>query len=183
MAFFPIIRSSCTWFSLTRNLVCEFSYQYYILSVYMRLKSGDGVTIIKLCMCLQWGPGGGVLTDKWYTGMLKGFEVHFRKFWYIDGWVIVTYPMRPICKIGCILENLAKKAPNFAPNWVLFAEKWYRDGSQNHAFRGIEMVEILNSTLSIPVRIFLKNPPPPGVGPHTNIDICAVSQDRSWRFI
>ena len=32
-------------------------------------------------------PGGGVLTDKWYTGMLKGFEVHFRKFWYIDGWV------------------------------------------------------------------------------------------------
>ena len=22
-------------------------------------------------------PGGGVLTDKWYTGMLKGFEVHF----------------------------------------------------------------------------------------------------------
>ena len=77
----------------------------------MRLKSGDGVTIIKLCMCLQWGPGGGVLTDKWYTGMLKGFEVHFRKFWYIDGWVIVTYPMRPICKIGCILENLAKKHP------------------------------------------------------------------------
>ena len=53
--------------------------------------------------------GGGVLTDKWYTGMLKGFEVHFRKFWYIDGWVIVTYPMRPI---WCILENLAKKAPN-----------------------------------------------------------------------
>ena len=48
--------------------------------------------------------GGGVLTDKWYTGMLNGFEVHFRKFWYIDVWVIVTYPMRPICKIGCFLE-------------------------------------------------------------------------------
>ena len=58
--------------------------------------------------------GEGVLTDKWYTGMLKGFEVHFRKFWYMDGWVIVTYPMRPICKIGCILENLAKKAPNLS---------------------------------------------------------------------
>ena len=42
---------------------------------------------------------------------------------------------------------------------MLFAEKWYTDGSQNHAFRGIEMVEILNSTLSIPVRIFLKNTP------------------------
>ena len=77
----------------------------------------------------------GVLTDKWYTGMLKGFEVHFRKFWYIDGWVIVTYPMRPICKIGCFLENLAKKSTQFAPNWVLFAQKWYRDGLQNHAFR------------------------------------------------
>ena len=68
--------------------------------------------------------------------------------------------MHPICKIGCILENLAKKSTKFAPNWVLFAEKWYRDGSQNHAFRGIEMVEILNSTLSIPVRIFLRTPPP-----------------------
>ena len=56
--------------------------------------------------------GGGVLTDKWHTGMLKGFEVHFRKFWYIDGWVIVTYPMRPICKSGRILENLAKNATN-----------------------------------------------------------------------
>ena len=93
--------------------------------------------------------------------MLKGFEVHFRKFWYIDGWIIVTYPMRPICKIGCILENLAKKAPNL-PQIGCFLVKWYRDGSQNHAFRGIEMVEILNSTSSIPVglRFFLKNPPP-----------------------
>ena len=45
---------------------------------------------------------------------------------------------------------------------MLFTEKWYRDGSENHAFRGIEMVEILNSTLSIPVQIFLKTPPPPG---------------------
>ena len=65
---------------------------------------------------------GGVLTDKWYTGMLKGVEVHFRKFWYIDGWVIVTYPMRPICKIGCILENLAKKAPNL-PQIECFLQK------------------------------------------------------------
>ena len=97
---------------------------------------------------------GRVLTDKWYTGMLKGFEVHFRKFWYIDGWVIVTYPMRPICKIGYIFENLAKEAPNLPQIGCFFAEKWYRDGSQNHAFRGIEMVKILNSTLSIPVQFF-----------------------------
>ena len=67
---------------------------------------------LKQCVFHMGPAGGGVLTDKWYIGMLKGFEVHFRKFWYIDGWVIVTYPMRPICKIGCILENLAKRAPN-----------------------------------------------------------------------
>ena len=53
------------------------------------------------------------------TGMLKGFEVHFRKFWYIGGWVIVTYPMHPICKIGC---NLAKKAPNL-PQIGCFLQK------------------------------------------------------------
>ena len=67
-------------------------------------------------------PGGGVLTDKWYSGMLKGFEVYFRKFWYIDGWVIVTYPMHPICKIGCSLENLAQKAPN-VPQIGCFLQK------------------------------------------------------------
>ena len=66
--------------------------------------------------------GGFRVTDKWYTGILKGFEVHFRKFWYIDGWVIATHPMRPICKIGCILENLAKKAPNL-PQIGCFLQK------------------------------------------------------------
>ena len=76
--------------------------------------------------------------------------------------------MRPICKIGCILENLAKKAPNLPQIGCFLKEKWYRDGSQNHTFRGIEMVEILNSTLSIPVRIFLKNTPPPGLSGWTS---------------
>ena len=37
---------------------------------------------------------------------------------------------------------------------------WYSDGSQNHVSRGIEVVEILKSTLSIPVQNFLKDPPP-----------------------
>ena len=37
---------------------------------------------------------------------------------------------------------------------------WYTDESQNQVSRGIEMVEILKSTLSIPVQIFWKNPPP-----------------------
>ena len=99
---------------------------------------------------------GGVLTDKMVYGDAQRFEVHFRKFWYIDGWVMSHTQCAQFhnlkkknCKIGCILENLALKSTYFATNWVLFAEKWYRDGSQNHAFRGIEMVEILK--LSIPV--------------------------------
>ena len=47
------------------------------------------------------------LFDVYYTQVdarTPGFEVHF---WYIDGWVFVTDTMRPICKIGCILENFA----------------------------------------------------------------------------
>ena len=69
--------------------------------------------------------------------------------------------MRPICKIECILENLAKKH-SICPKLGAFCRKMvgYRDGPQNHAFRGIEMVEILNSTLSIPVQIFFEEPPP-----------------------
>ena len=70
--------------------------------------------------------------------------------------------MRPICKIGCISGNYAKKSTQFVPNWVFFAANQYSDGSQNQAFCGIEMVEVLKSTLSIPVQIFLKNPPHPG---------------------
>ena len=36
---------------------------------------------------------------------------------------------------------------------------WYTDGSQSQASRGIEMIKILKSTLSIPVEFFLKNLP------------------------
>ena len=56
--------------------------------------------------------------------------------------------MRPICKIGCILENLAKKAPNLPQIGCFLQKKWYRDGSQSHAFRGIEMVEILKKMVA-----------------------------------
>ena len=110
-------------------------------------------------------PGGGGSLTNGIRGCSKVLRCIFVSL-YIDGWVIVTYPRRPICKIGCILENLAKKHPICAKSGAaFFAEKWYRDGSQNHAFRGIEMIEIFNSTLSIPVRFFLKTPPPPGF-PH-----------------
>ena len=53
---------------------------------------------------------GGLSLVEWW--MLKGFRVLFRHFWYIDGWVSGPDLMRPICKIGCILENSGKKAHN-----------------------------------------------------------------------
>ena len=130
-------------------------------------------TFKRVCICIVTNvtcsngsdttPGGGFsLTNGMYTGMLKDFEVHFRKFWYIDGCGYRHIPNAPILQNWVYFGKFSEKSTQFASNWVLFAEKWYRDGSQNHAFRGIEMVEILNSTLSIPVQIFLRNPPPPG---------------------
>ena len=69
-------------------------------------------------------------------------------------------PNAPNLQNWVYFGQFSYKSTQFAPNWVLFAEKWYRDGSQNHAFRGIEIVEILNSTLSIPVQIFFEETPP-----------------------
>ena len=63
------------------------------------------------------------LTVKWYTGMRKlSFLVVFHNFWYINGWVSVPDLIRPICKIGCIWENLAKKHP-ICPNLGVFCDK------------------------------------------------------------
>ena len=71
--------------------------------------------------------------------------------------------MRSICKNGCILDNFGQKSTQFFPNWMFFVAIWYSDGSQNHASRGIEVVEILKSTLSIPVQMFFKDPPPDSI--------------------
>ena len=62
-------------------------------------------------------------------------------------------------KLG-VFWKIWPKSTLFVPNWVLFWAIWYCDGSQNPASRGIEVVEILKSTLSIPVENFLKTPPP-----------------------
>ena len=51
------------------------------------------------------------------------------------------------------------KSTQFGANWVLFAAKWYRDGSQNHAFWGIEMVEILKLYFEHPRTNFFEEPP------------------------
>ena len=62
-------------------------------------------------------------------------------------------------KLG-VFQEIRPKSTQFVPNWVFYAANWYSDGSQNHAVSGIEMVEILKSTLSIglPVQNFLKTP-------------------------
>ena len=75
---------------------------------------------------LLWLHWWGVLTDKVYgiRGCSKVLRCIFVCFgtMYIEGWVIVTYLLCPICKIGCILDNLAKKAPNL-PQIGCFLQK------------------------------------------------------------
>ena len=44
--------------------------------------------------------------------------------------------MRPICKIGCILENLAKKPPNLPQIGCFLQKNGIEMGHKNHAFRG-----------------------------------------------
>ena len=41
--------------------------------------------------CPGGGGGGGVLPKKWCTGMLKGFKVHFYRFWYTNGVVFKLF--------------------------------------------------------------------------------------------
>ena len=65
----------------------------------------------------------------------------FVQFWYIDGWGSSSVIMRPICKIGCILENLRLKSTSrLMPQLFGSAfsyEKWYlRWVTITHAFWG-----------------------------------------------
>ncbi len=59
-----------------------------------------------------------------------------------------------------ILENYTQKAPIFVPNWVFFAAIWYSDRSQNHTFRGKEMVQNSEVYFEHPRT---KNENPPGI--------------------
>ena len=79
-----------------------------------------------LCGC---NTRGGFSLTNGIRGCSKVLRtVHFGKFWYIDGWVIAYchIPNAPNLqnwvKIGCILENLAKKAPNL-PQIGCFLQK------------------------------------------------------------
>ena len=96
------------------------------------------------------GVSGGVLTGWWFTGMLKGFFL-------IIGILMGGFPFKTQCaqfvKLGVFRKIRPTKHP-ICSNLGVFCSKWYSDWSQNHAFWGIEMVEILKSTLSLPVQNF-----------------------------
>jgi len=62
-----------------------------------------------------------------YTWTCHGFGVPYQHFWYMDGWVSVTDPMRPICQIGCILEKLGKIAPNMPQIGCFLRKIWIWD--------------------------------------------------------
>ncbi len=68
--------------------------------------------------------------------MCLPFEVYFHEIWYIakKGKSSVTDLIRPICKIGCILGNFAKKALNLAQIGCFSAENGIIEGSQNCVF-------------------------------------------------
>ena len=64
----------------------------------------------------------------------------------------VTDLIRPICKIGCILGNFAKKALNLAQIGCFSAENGIIEGSQNCVFLGIENSDFLESGRHIHVQ-------------------------------
>ena len=66
--------------------------------------------------------GGGFPLTNGIRGCSKFLRCIFLSFGISMCGLLVTYPMRPICKIGCILENLAKKAPNL-PQIGCFLQK------------------------------------------------------------
>ncbi len=82
-------------------------------------------------------------------------RVLFRHFWYIDGWVSVPDPMRPIRKSA--FWKLTKKGPNLFQIGC-FLQPLVSNGSQNQTVRGIEMVKNQKSTLTIPIQNLLKTP-------------------------
>ena len=69
------------------------------------------VRLIQLKLELWSSPrgGGGGLTDKWYTGMLKGFGVHFRNFGILMGGFWSQTQCAQFAKLGVFPKILPKK--------------------------------------------------------------------------
>ena len=92
--------------------------------------------------------------------MSHGLGVHFHHFGYLNGWVSVTAPMRPIFKIGCIWENVAKKAPNLPKIGCFFEENWYSDGSWFDALEVSVWSKSRNLRGTPPSNLNSRTPPP-----------------------
>ena len=88
--------------------------------------------------------------------MRNAVRVVFYIFWYIGGWV--PDPIRSICKIECMLENLAKKADNLQKFWFILRQIDKLIDHKITLFKVIQMVDFAKSTLSIPVHKFSKTP-------------------------
>ena len=79
--------------------------------------------------------------------------LYFHEIWYTDGWVSVTDPVHPICKI---LGDFAKKSTQFGLNWFFYSRKWYIEGSKTCIANG----EFSELDRHIHVQNLGDNPPP-----------------------
>ena len=81
---------------------------------------------------------------------------------YIDVWVSVTDPMRPICNVVCILRNFAtQKAPNLAKIGCFSAENGILQGPKIVLFIDIAKGDFSESGRHIHVQNLVENPFPP----------------------
>ena len=101
---------------------------------------------------LYFGPGFSLVD----TGMLKGYIRGAFLSFLVYRWV--GFRSRPNAPNLQFWKIWLKKLPICWKLGVFLRQ--FGDGSQYRAFWGIEMVEILESTLCIPVKFFLKTPPP-----------------------
>ena len=105
-------------------------------------------------MCFYWVGGSHWLMVYGDAHRFKGAFLSL----LVHRWMgFCLRPNPEFAKLG-VFRKIRPKKPPFVLNWVFFAAIWYSDGSQYHTFWGIEMVEILKSTLSLPVQNFLKTP-------------------------
>ena len=112
---------------------------------------------------VQLTRGGGVLTGRWFTGMLKGLGC----FFVIIGILMCEFPFKTQCGQFANLVVFRKIRPKKGPNLFqigCFLRQFGIVMCHKIMLFEIEMVEVLKSTLSLPVRAprtnFWRSPPP-----------------------
>ena len=127
------------------------------------MKEASKCYFIPLCSVLiptlQPAGGGGFSLVDDIRGCLKAYGCFFVTIGISIGGFLSQTQCAQFANLGVFWKIWPKKHLIFSKLCV-FVAIWYRNGSQNHASRGKEVVEILKSTLSIHVQIFLKTPPP-----------------------